>query len=279
MKVVFFGNGSFGLPALRRLVSSPHKVLYVVTNPDKPAGRGNKLTPTPVKEEALRLGLPVREVDSLKDPELFQWLRSLGAHAFVVVAYRILPREIWEIPSLGALNIHPSLLPAYRGAAPIPWTLIRGEKQTGITIFRIKEGIDTGDIILQRPYPIPYDWNAGQLERFLSEIGADLLLEALEGLAMGTLTPQPQPPQPDAPYAPKLTSENTKIHWDQPVEKVYNFIRGLAPLPRAWTVFQNKRLLIGKAGVVNGRKLVHPPGTLWQEEERLLVACQDMLLE
>lgn len=275
MRIVFLGNGAFGVPALRRLVSSPHQVAIVLTNPDKPAGRGRELRSTPIKAEALTLGLPVREVDSLKDPALVAYLRDVKAHAFVVVAYRILPRAIWEIPPYGALNIHPSLLPAYRGAAPIPWSIISGEKTTGITIFRIREGIDTGEILLQRSYPLPDTWDAGQLTTFLAEVGAELLLEALEGLSMGTLKPYPQPVQTEAPYAPKLTTENTRIVWDRPAEAVYNFIRALSPEPRAWTLLQGKRVQILKAQKLPPRRITHPPGTIWREDGTAVVACQD----
>ncbi|MCS7298221.1 MAG: methionyl-tRNA formyltransferase [Bacteroidia bacterium] len=275
MRIVFFGNGAFGVPILRRLVSSAHRIMVVITNPDKPAGRGQLLTPTPIKQEARQLRLPIWEVEDLRDPSLHECLRKLAAHVFVVVAYRILPRSLWEIPPLGALNIHPSLLPAYRGPAPIPWTIIAGEKETGITIFRIQEGIDTGAVVLQRAYPLPEEWDAGQLTQFLSEIGADLLLEALEGLAMGTLRPYPQPDLPNAPYAPKLMTENTRIHWNRPVEEVYNFIRALSPQPRAWTLFQGKKVHISKAQKLPPRRMTQPPGTVWREEGTTVVACQN----
>lgn len=275
MRVVFFGNGEFGVPTLQRLVASPHKVMAVITNPDKPAGRGHQLRPTPIKEAAQRLELPIWEVDSLKDPTLPARLKELNAHAFIVVAYRILPRQIWEIPPFGALNIHPSLLPAYRGPAPLVWTIMAGEKTTGITIFRIREGIDTGEIILQRSYPLPESWDAGELSRFAAQMGAELLIEALEGLALGTLQPFPQPEVPNAPYAPKLTAENTRIQWDKPAEEVYNFIRALSPSPRAWTLFQTKRIQILKAQKLPPRRMTHPPGTVWREEGTTVVACRD----
>ncbi|MCX8112110.1 MAG: methionyl-tRNA formyltransferase [Bacteroidia bacterium] len=275
MRIVFFGNGDFGVPALRRLVASPHQVVAVITNPDKPAGRGYVPQPTPIKQEALSLGLPVWEVESPKEPSLPDRLRPLGGHAFVVVAYKILPKAIWEMPPFGALNIHPSLLPAYRGPAPIPWTIMAGEKETGLTIFRIREGIDTGEIILQRAYPLPDTWDSGELARFLSEIGAELLIEALEGLALGTLKPYPQPEVPHAPYAPKLTSENTRIQWDKPAKVVYNFIRALSPEPRAWTLLQGKRLQILKAQKLPPRRITQPPGTVWREDGTTVVACQD----
>ncbi len=279
MRIVFFGNGAFGIPALQRLASSPHAILAVLTNPDKPAGRGHKLTPTPIKEEALHLGLPVWEVESPKDPTLPERLQALQAELFVVVAYRLLPKSLWSLPPFGALNIHPSLLPAYRGPAPIAWSLIHGETQTGVTIFRINEGIDTGEILLQASYPIPQDWNAGQLEKFLSEVGAQLLLEAIEGLALGTLKPISQPHQPESPYAPKLTPQNTRIDWYQDAETVYNLIRGLSPEPKAWTLFQGKRLHILQARLVPNRRSTRTPGSLWQEKNELWVACQDAPLQ
>lgn len=275
MRVVFFGNGAFGLPVLRRLATSPHKVMAVITNPDKPRGRGHRLTPTPVGEEAQRLGLPLWKVDSPKDPTLPERLRELEAQAFVVVAYRLLPRAVWSLPPLGTLNIHPSLLPAYRGPAPIPWTIIRGEKTTGLTIFQIRDGVDTGEIVLQRAFPLPEEWDAGELERFLSEIGAQMLLEALEGLSLGRLQPRPQPEVPEAPYAPKLSAANTHIQWTHPAEAVYNFIRGLSPHPRAWALLQGKHLHILRAQKLPHRRLTHPPGILWQEENFPVVACQD----
>lgn len=279
MRIVFFGNGAFGIPALQRLASSPHAILAVITNPDKPAGRGHKLTPTPIKEEALRLGLSVWEVESPKEPTLPERLQALQAELFVVVAYRLLPKRLWSLPPFGALNIHPSLLPAYRGPAPITWSLIHGETQTGVTIFRINEGIDTGEILLQASYPIPQDWDAGQLEKFLSEVGAQLLLEAIEGLALSTLKPVPQPHPPDAPYAPKLTPQNTRIDWNQKAETVYNLIRGLSPEPKAWTLLQGKRLHILQARLVPNRRSTRTPGSLWQEKNELWVACQDAPLQ
>ncbi|MCX7607124.1 MAG: methionyl-tRNA formyltransferase [Bacteroidia bacterium] len=275
MRVIFFGNGAFGLPTLRRLASSPHEVIAVVTNPDKPAGRGHKLTATPVKEEARNLGFPIWEVEQLKSPAFVEELRRANAHVFVVVAYRILPPVVWSLPPMGAINIHPSLLPAYRGPAPIAWTLIQGEKVTGVTIFRIQEGVDTGEILLQRSYPIPPDWNAGQLERFLSEVGADLLMEALDGIALGTIRPFPQSEKAEVSYAPKLFPENTRINWTLPAQKVYDFIRGLSPQPRAWTLFEGKRLQVLRAEKLPARRTTRMPGTLWQDEGELLVACED----
>ncbi|MEN2993394.1 MAG: methionyl-tRNA formyltransferase [Bacteroidia bacterium] len=275
MRVVFMGNGAFGVPSLRSLAHSAHQVLAVVTNPDKPAGRHQVPTPTPIKQEALKLGLPIWEVASPKEPALPERLQALKADIFVVVAYPIIPRRVRTIPPLGAINIHPSLLPAYRGPAPIPWSIICGDTVTGVTIFRIGDQVDAGDILLQRAYPLPEDWDAGQLERFLAEVSADLLLEVLEGLALGTIQPVPQPQGKEVSYAPKLSSENTRIVWHKTAHEVYNFVRGLSPQPRAWTIFQGKRLQILKAEKMPARRTMHPPGTIWQEGGQLLVACGD----
>jgi len=279
MRLVFFGNGAFGIPTLQALANSVHEVTAVITNPDKPAGRGHQPTPTPIKEAALKLGIPIWEVDSPKDPTLPDRLRAIGAHAFVVIAYRILPRALWELPPYGALNLHPSLLPAYRGAAPIPWTIIHGETETGLSIFQINEGIDTGMLLYQEKYPLPETWSAGDLENFLAEVGARAILQVLEELALGTLRPFPQPHLPDAPYAPKLTSANTRIRWDKSARAIYNLIRGLYPQPLAWTTFQDKRLQVLRATYHPHRTFNAPPGTLYFEKGHLLVACSEGVLE
>ncbi len=279
MRVVFFGNGAFGVPTLQALVSSIHEVVAVITNPDRPAGRGYQPTPTPIKEAAHKLGLPVWEVPSPRDPTLPERLKSLEAHAFIVIAYRILPRAIWEIPPFGALNLHPSLLPAYRGPAPIPWTIINGETETGLSIFRIDDGLDTGHLLWQEKYPLPETWTGGELESFLAEVGARAILQVLEGLALGTLQPFPQPPLPEAPYAPKLTNSNTRIDWTKSARAIYNFIRALYPQPLAWTTFHDKRLQILQAIPHHLRTLHTAPGTLYFDKDRLLVTCGEGVLE
>ncbi len=279
MRLIFFGNGAFGIPTLQALANSVHEVAAVITNPDKPAGRGHQLNPTPIKEAALKLGLPIWEVASPKDPTLPERLKAIGAHTFVVIAYRLLPRAIWEIPPYGTLNLHPSLLPAYRGAAPIPWTIIHGETETGLSIFQINEGIDTGMLLYQEKYPLPETWSAGDLENFLAEVGARAILQVLEGLALGTLRPSPQPHLPDAPYAPKITSANTRIQWNKPARTIYNLIRGLYPHPLAWTTLQDKRLQVLRATYNPHRTLNAPPGTLYFEKGHLFAACLEGVLE
>ncbi len=279
MRIVFFGNGAFGVPTLQALVQSIHEVVGVITNPDKPAGRGYQPTPTPIKEAAQKLGLPTWEVPSPKDPALPNRLKSLQAHAFIVIAYRILPKAIWEIPPYGAINLHPSLLPAYRGPAPIPWTIIHGEKETGLSIFRIDEGIDTGYLLWQEKYPLPETWSAGDLEYFLAEVGARAILQVLEGLALGNLHPFPQPDLPNPPYAPKLTSANTRIDWKQSAQAIYNLIRALYPQPLAWTTFHDKRLHLLQATPHPLRTINAPPGSLYADKDRLLAACGEGVLE
>jgi methionyl-tRNA formyltransferase len=256
-----------------------HEVVAVVTNPDKPAGRGHRLTPTPIKAAATELGLSVWEAESPRAPDLPDRLKALQAQAFVVIAYRLLPKVVWEIPSHGALNLHPSLLPAYRGPAPIPWTIIQGETQTGISIFQIQEGIDTGHLLWQERYPLPEHWTGGELANFLGEVGANAMLQVLEGLALGSLSPKSQPHLPNAPYAPKITSANSRIPWHQSATAIYNMVRALSPSPTAWTLFQEKRLNILSAKPHPTRTLNAPPGTLYTENHSALVACGEGILE
>ncbi|MGQ9863842.1 MAG: methionyl-tRNA formyltransferase [Bacteroidia bacterium] len=280
MRVAFWGNGEFGVPTLERLKASAHTIVGVFTNPPARAGRGLQLTPTPIQLAAERLGLPLFPVTDLKIPALLQQVSQLKAEVFVVVAYRILPPALWSLPVYGAINLHPSLLPAYRGAAPIEWTLINGEKITGVTTFKIQAGIDTGPLLMQEPYPVPMDWNAGQLRSFLAEMGAQLMEKTLEGLALNTLTPTFQKPG-QYPYAPKLTPENTRINWNQPAEKIYNLVRGLAPTPGAWCLFQGKKLFLYQVSFTKQKRPPNfPVGTVWEGEGHIpLVCAQDKVLE
>lgn len=280
MRIAFWGNGEFGVPTLERLKASAHSIVGVFTNPPAPAGRGLKLTPTPIHLAAERLRLPLFHVADLKSPTLIHQVNQLKADVFVVVAYRILPPALWSLPVYGAINLHPSLLPAYRGPAPIEWTLINGEKVTGVTTFKIQAGIDTGPLLMQESYPIPMDWNAGQLRSFLAEMGAQLMEKTLEGLALNTLTPISQK-SGSYPYAPKLTPENTRIHWNQPAEKIYNLVRGLAPTPGAWCLFQGKKLFIYQVSLLKQKRPPSfPAGSLWEGEGHTPLLCaQDKVLQ
>ncbi len=232
MRVVFFGTADFGGPALRKL-SEWHEIALVVTVPDAPAGRGLKLTPSPIKTLAQDLRLPVRQPEQLKDPAFIGELESLGADLFFVAAFRILPREVFTIPPKGTVNLHASLLPDYRGAAPINRAIINGEQKTGLTTFFIKERVDTGDIILQEEVPIGPDETAGELAARMKDIGGGLALRTVDLLEQGGFRPIPQKTGTIHP-APKLFREDRLIHWDRDARSIHNLVRGLSPDPGAY---------------------------------------------
>lgn len=232
--ILFMGTAEFAVPSLRKLAASDHRIISVVTGLDEPRGRGQKILPTPVKSAALELGLPVIQPESLKDPSFAETVRQLRPDLIVVVAFRILPPQVFEIPRLGSVNLHSSLLPKYRGAAPINWAIIHGEKETGVTTFFIQQKVDTGNVILQRATPIGDDDNAGSLHDRLSLLGADVLLETVDRIASGTVQPQRQNDSLASP-APKIFKDDCRIDWSWPADRIYNFVRGLSPYPCAWT--------------------------------------------
>ncbi|MDZ7373629.1 MAG: methionyl-tRNA formyltransferase [candidate division KSB1 bacterium] len=245
MRIVFFGSDSFSLPALRRLCSSRHAVLAVVTAPDRPRGRGLRPLPTPVKSFARENGIRSMEPEDLQDPGFLQALREMRADLFAVVAFRILPKDVFEIPPHGTVNLHASLLPKYRGAAPVQWAILNGEATTGVTTFLINEKVDTGDILLQREVEIRPLETAGELETRLAEIGADVLLETIDGLESGRLTPRPQEGEPS--HAPKIQREMGRIDWSRPADYLARLIRALSPDPGAFTFWGNKLLRLHRA--------------------------------
>ena len=234
MKLVFMGTPDFAVPSLQRLAASAHQVAAVLTNPDRPCGRGRKPTPPAVALSARGFGLEVLQAEDLNDPELAARLAAYEPDLFVVVAFSILPFKLLEIPLHGALNLHPSLLPAYRGAAPIIWAIVNGEERTGITTFLLNARVDTGDILLQQSVAIDPEETAGELEGRLQELGADLLVRSVDGLERGTLQPRPQP-RTGVSWAPKVGKEDGRIDWNQPAEVVRNHIRGTNPVPGAFT--------------------------------------------
>ncbi|MFH0881676.1 MAG: methionyl-tRNA formyltransferase [bacterium] len=242
MRIAFLGTDPFAVPVLEVLIASAHQVAVVVTGPDKPAGRGRKLRPTPVKERAVAAGIPVMTPPGPRDPRFIQEFQSLGMDAAVVVAYRILPPEIFDAPRLGTLNIHPSLLPKYRGPAPIQWALINGETETGVSIIRITETVDAGGVVLQARVTVDPDENAGQLAERLAPLGGEMVLEALAGLEAGTLTPLAQN-ESEVSRAPKLTKEDGFIDWNQTARAVHNRIRGVTPWPGAYTYLPDGKSL------------------------------------
>ncbi|HXG33618.1 MAG TPA: methionyl-tRNA formyltransferase [Bryobacteraceae bacterium] len=273
MKLVFLGSPAFAVPSLERLAESGHEIAAVITQPDRPKGRGQRLGAPPVKEAAERLGLPVYQPERIREAQTVALLAALEPRAMVVVGYgQIIPQEVIDLAPLGIINVHASLLPKYRGAAPIQWAIARGETVTGVTTMRIDAGLDTGDILLQRETPIGPEETAIELSERLAVMGAELLIETLRGLEAGTIVPRPQD-HTQASYAPLLTKQDGRIDWSRPAQDIYNQIRGFVPWPGAWTMFRGKLLHIWRArraGAGGG-----PPGSLRREANRLMVVCGD----
>ena len=233
------GTPEFAVSTLDNIIKAEFKVVGVVTAPDRPAGRGRKLQPSAVKEYSVAQGIPVLQPFNLNSPEFLKELEELNPNIMVVVAFRMLPKVVWQFPEFGTFNLHASLLPHYRGAAPINWAIINGEKVTGVSTFFIDEKIDTGEMILQKEVEVSEDENVGQLHDRLMQTGADLVVETLELIRKKEINPKKQEENEDLKEAPKLTKENTKINWNLPLQQIYNFIRGLDPYPAAWTVLKN----------------------------------------
>jgi methionyl-tRNA formyltransferase len=281
MRLIFCGTPDFAVPTLERLIAEDFAIDLVVTNPDEPSGRGYELKTPPVKQVALRSGLEVFQPARLKDPTTVEFLSRFRPDAIVVVAYgHIIPKWMIELPRFGCINLHASLLPKYRGAAPIQWALIRGETLTGVTTMRIDEGLDTGDILLKREVAIRDEDTTETLRERLSLLGADLIVETLHQLEREVLQPQPQD-HTRATRAPILKKEDGRIDWVLPAREIWNRIRGLRPWPGAYTTFRGKNLHIWAAGRPGPGEPCHlEPGTLVAEHGRLLVACgQGTLLE
>jgi methionyl-tRNA formyltransferase len=242
MNTVFFGTPEFAIPSLKALLASRHVVRAVVTAPDKPAGRGRIVRSSEVKKYAEEQGLPVLQPEQLEEPLFLRHLKSYNADMFLVVAYRILPEEVFSLPKAGTVNLHASLLPKYRGAAPIQWALINGEKETGVTTFFIERKVDTGEILLQQKVRISPDVNAGQLHDELSVIGADLLIQTVDGVSSGTLSSRPQ--SGEVTRAPKITKDMCRIYWHKSAAEIHNLVRGLTPVPGPFAFFQQKTIKI-----------------------------------
>jgi len=236
MKIVFMGTPEFAAICLEEILESSHQVTAVVSVADKPAGRGQKISRSAVAKLAVEKGLKLLQPEKLKDPEFISELESLNADAFVVVAFRMLPAEVWKIPPKGTFNLHASLLPQYRGAAPINRAIINGEKESGVTTFLIDDKIDTGNILLTDTVEIGPDENAGELHDKLAEIGKKLIIKTLDGLENDSISPKPQQTFDELKPAPKIFREDCRIDWNQPIEKIHNLIRGLSPYPAAWTM-------------------------------------------
>lgn len=244
LRIVFMGTPEFAVASLDALVKAGCTIVAVVTAPDKPAGRGLKLTASAVKQYAVEHNIPVLQPEKLKNPDFITELKNLNADIQIVVAFRMLPEIVWNMPPMGTINVHGSLLPQYRGAAPINWAVINGEKQTGVTTFKLKHEIDTGDILLQASMPIHENETAGEVHDSMKELGADLLVKTIEGLAAGTIQEQPQTQliasENSIQHAPKIFTETCKIDFTKSVDEVHNLIRGLSPFPGAFTYLNDK---------------------------------------
>ncbi len=239
LRIVFMGTPEFAVESLKTLVENKYNVVGVVTVPDKPAGRGQKIKTSPVKDYAMEAGIKVLQPERLKAEDFLAELKSLQAHLQIIVAFRMLPEQVWNMPPLGSFNLHGSLLPQYRGAAPINWAVINGDKETGVSTFFLKHEIDTGNIIDQKKMPIEHNDTAGTVHDKMMILGAALVLETVEKICAGTVSSRVQDELLDEKTilnpAPKIFKDDCKIDWNLPVKKVYDKIRGLSPYPAAWT--------------------------------------------
>lgn len=287
LRIVFLGTPEFAVCSLDKICKDGFNVVAVVTMPDKPAGRGHKMFQSPVKEYAVQHEIPVLQPVNLKDEAFVEELRSYNADIFVVIAFRMLPKVVWTMPPLGTFNLHASLLPDYRGAAPINWAVINGEKQTGVTTFFLKHEIDTGDIISQQAIDIADDENVGSVHDRLMTLGANLTLETLNSIIAGALKTTPQDdllkgaePKP----APKIFKETCKLDFTKPVIEIYNKIRGLSPYPASYvdicddTTPEPRQLKIFKA-VIADKSASKNPGEISIANDRLFIDAPDGTLE
>ena len=283
LKIVFFGTPEFAVESLDAIISNGFNVAAVVTMPDKAAGRGHKLYQSDVKRYATEHGLPLLQPEKLKSEEFLEALRRLEADLFIVIAFRMLPREVWQMPRLGTFNLHASLLPKYRGAAPINRAVMNGEKETGVTTFFLKHEIDTGDMIMQRKIDILPEDNVGDVHDRLMSLGASMVVETIESILDGTLTTCPQP-EGDFTPAPKIFKEDCRIDWSKGSETIHNHVRGLSPYPAAWTETEEKsgrraECKIYATRLTDTRCEEATPGELKTDGKRLFPATGDRWLE
>jgi len=280
VRIVFCGTPSFAVPTLKHLLAqSDFEIVGVITQPDRPRGRGMQVPASPVKETALAAGVTVHQPEKIRAPEAEALLRKLAPDCIVIIAYgQIIPARLLPIPKLGWINLHASLLPKYRGAAPINWAIVNGETRTGLTTMRIDAGMDTGEMLLQREVEIGAKETAPELAARMAGWGALVMAETLRGLAAGTITPKPQD-NAEATYAPMLKKEDGRIDWKRPATEIYNRMRGFAPWPGGYTTFRSQSCHVwgepvskeGSAGLASGAA----PGTLFGEREELFVMSGD----
>lgn len=279
MRLVFMGTPDFAVDTLRQTAAAGHEIVGVVTQPDRPKGRGKALQPTPVKEAAVELGLPVYQPKSVKDPDFVNVLKQLKPDIIVVVAFgQLISREILELPSYGCINVHASLLPKYRGAAPVQWAVLCGEKESGVTVMRMDEGLDTGDMLAKEAIPLAADETGGSLFDKLSCLGAKLLVETLQGLAEGTVVAEPQPADSPTPYASMIQKSMGRIDWAKDAADIERWTRGLNPWPSAFTHLNGKTLKIFKGSVctIEGAERMPdalPGQVILADEQGIYVKC------
>ena len=292
LRIVFMGTPEFAVASLDKLVQAGCNIVGVITAPDKPGGRGMGLQQSAAKIYALQKGLNILQPEKLKNPDFLQELKALNADVQIVVAFRMLPELVWDMPPMGTINLHGSLLPQYRGAAPINWAIINGEKETGVTTFKLQHEIDTGNILLQQSFAIGDEETAGEAHDRMKEIGADLLLKTLQALSNGNIKEQDQVEILNGEgtmvnskwattatfslkHAPKIFTETCTINWHKSVDEVYNLIRGLSPYPAAFTFLEDKKLKVYKVDKVHKAPAVLPGKIETDKKTFLQFACTD----
>lgn len=283
LRIIFMGTPEFAVPSLDKLYNAGFDIAAVVTAPDKPAGRGMQLTESAVKKYAAGKNLKILQPEKLKDPHFIEELKSLKADVFVVVAFRMLPEIVWNMPPLGTINLHASLLPQYRGAAPINWVIINGEKETGLTTFKLQHEIDTGNILLQQQMPILDDENAGSLHDRMMNAGGELLLKTIRELEEGKLQEIQQKDlavqtENCLKQAPKIFKETCEIDWNKNTGEIYNLIRGLSPYPAAFTFLEGKKIKIFAADKEKTEKIYEVGKSFTDQKSYLKFAAADGFL-
>ncbi|MCH5227607.1 MAG: methionyl-tRNA formyltransferase [Muribaculaceae bacterium] len=285
LRIVFFGTPEFAVESLNALIENGYDITAVVTIPDKLAGRGHKLIQSDVKKYAISKGLRILQPEKLKAPEFLNTLKEINADLFIVIAFRMLPEVVWSMPPLGTFNLHASLLPKYRGAAPINWAVINGDTYTGVTTFFLKHEIDTGDIIKQEKIEILPADNVGDVHDKLMHLGAQIVIETVKDIENGNLSPIPQSEE-ECTQAPKIFKDTCRIHWDKNSKEIHNLIRGLSPYPGAFTTMIDTKnpeepidVKIFESQIVSEPVTPKNPGELIILKNRLLVSTGDSLLE
>ncbi|MCF6269444.1 MAG: methionyl-tRNA formyltransferase [Melioribacteraceae bacterium] len=276
MRIVFFGTPDFAVPSLDILYNSEHEIAAVVTAPDKERGRGRKVSYTPIKEYALRNNIKCLQPEKMRDEKFIEALKELKADLFVIVAFKILPRSVFTIPKYGSFNLHGSLLPKYRGAAPIHWAIMNGDKETGVTTFFLEDKVDTGNIISQSKMPIEDEDNLGTVHDKMSLLGADLVLATVNKIETKNYELQKQNNELASP-APKISKELGEIDWNKSAEEIHNLVRGLSPFPSAYFIHNGKKYKVFKSKIVDD--ILLKAGELKETKNELYFGCSDRTLQ